>query len=110
MFLSCCCWAGVRVVMPVVLIGPGRDESPELAAALFMKAANSWPAGFCRFWVSCDWGRPSIRGRYWRDWGKEAVGTFQLSGKRFNASKGSPSLGANGGVNWLGSVQAGFAE
>lgn len=52
-------------------------------------------------------GRPSCLGRYWRDWfGKVAVGTFQLSGNRFRPSKGSPSLGPSGGVNWLESVQA----
>lgn len=93
--------------MPVTT-GPGADdESPELAAALFMKAVKSSPFCSCRDGGLLKFGRPSALGRYWRDWfGKLAVGTFQLSGNRFRPSKGSLSLGPSGGVNWLESVQA----
>jgi hypothetical protein len=87
--------------------GPGADEeSPGLAAALFMKAVKSSPFCSCRAGGLLKLGRPSALGRYWRDWfGKLAVGTFQLSWKTFRPSKGSLSLGPSGGVNWLESDQ-----
>lgn len=107
MFLSCSCWAGVKVDMVAMGPGTGREESAARLAPLpLTKGPKKSTVG-----GPWNWERSSLRGRYCRDWEEKAwVGRCQDSGKRFRPSRGSPSAESRGGVNWFWSTQAALAD